>query len=146
MSHQLISRNPDLKRLRDEGYDIEVISRKYLLIKNVPYVNVSKEIKRGTVVSELALAGDDTIQPNTHVAYFIGEHPCNADGSIIEQIKHQSGKNQLDKDLTIDHSFSAKPKPQDVYKDYHHKMETYVAIISGPAEAIDPSVTARIFQ
>jgi hypothetical protein len=145
MSHQLISRNPDLKRLRDEGYDIEVISRKYLLIKNVPYVNASKEIKRGILVSELALAGDDTLQPNTHVAYFIGEHPCNSDGSLIEQIKHGSGKQQLDKDLTVDHSFSAKPKPQNAYRDYHHKMETYVAIISGAAEAIDPSVTARIF-
>jgi hypothetical protein len=145
MSHQLISRNQDLKRLRDEGYDIEVRFRKYLLIKSVPYVNATKEIKRGVVVSELALAGDETIQPNTHVAYFIGEHPCNADGTLIDQIRHGSANQELVKDLVINHSFSAKPKPQNVYKDYHQKMETYVAIISGPAQEIDPSVTARIF-
>jgi len=56
-----------LKRLRDEGYDVEIRSN-YLLIKNVPYVNSNKEIRFGILVSELTLAGDITTTPSTHVA------------------------------------------------------------------------------
>ncbi|MDQ3819256.1 MAG: ThiF family adenylyltransferase [Acidobacteriota bacterium] len=144
MSQQLIGRNVDLKLLRDEGYGIEVKSRKYLLIHKVPYVNARREIKLGTLVSELDLAGDETRPPNTHVAYFIGEHPCHADGSLLSQIQH-GGRQTLNNDLVVDYSFSAKPKPDERYRDYHHKMETYVAIISQPAQEIDPTVTAKTF-
>ena len=38
MSQQLISRNPDLRRLREEGYDIELRAG-HLLVKGVPYVD-----------------------------------------------------------------------------------------------------------
>ena len=85
MSQQLINRNADLKQLRDEGYDIEIKSRKYLLIKSVPYVNSNREIQIGTLVSDLILAGDETSAPNNHVAYFIGNHPCHTDGTEINQ-------------------------------------------------------------
>lgn len=143
MSQQLISRSPDLKRLRDEGYDIE-IRRGYLLVKNIPYVNVNKEIKRGTLVSELTLAGDVTIIPSTHVAYFEGDHPCNKDGSEIAKIKHASSHQRLGQDVVVDHSFSSKPI-SGRYKDYHEKMTTYAAIVSSPAQAIDSNVTPQIF-
>lgn len=142
MSQQLISRSPDLKRLQDEGYDVEVMSG-HLLIRNVPYVNSNKEIKLGILASELTLAGDETTRPNTHVALFAGDYPCNKDGSEIVNIKHQSAKQQLNKDLVVHHSFSSKPSGG--YKDYYEKMTTYVAIISSPAQAIDPAVTATTF-
>jgi hypothetical protein len=144
MSHRLIAHSPDLSQLRDEGYDLEIRSEKYLLVNDVPYVNSKREVKKGTLVSELNLAGDRTARPNTHVAYFIGEHPCHADGSLIGQIKH-GDKQKVNNELEVDHSFSAKPKPDEVYRDYHHKMETYVAIISGPARSIEPSATAKTF-
>lgn len=143
MSQQLISRNPDLKKLRDGGYDIEVRS-KHLLIKNVPYINLRKEIKYGTLVSGLTMAGDSTTTPDTHVAYFIGEHPCHKDGGEIRQIQNQSGDQALDKDLVVNHTFSSKPT-SGAYKDYHEKVSTYVAIISSPAQSVDPSVTATTF-
>jgi hypothetical protein len=142
MSQQLISRSPDLQQLRDEGYDIEVMSS-YLLVKNIPYVNSQKEVKFGTLVSELSLAGDVTTTPGTHVAYFAGEHPCHKDGSEIHKIKHQSLQQELGQNLVVYHSFSSKPSGG--YKDYYEKMTTYVAIISGPAESLDPSVTAQTF-
>ena len=36
------------------------------------------------------LAGEATTTPGTHVALFVGEHPCNKDGTEIAQIKHSS--------------------------------------------------------
>lgn len=142
MSQQLINRNDDLKRLRDEGYDIEVRAN-HLLIKNVPYVNSAEEIMFGTLVSTLNLAGDVTKRPDTHVAHFTGDHPCNKDGSEMVQIKHQSQRKEIDRELIVNHSFSSKPR--EGYKDYFDKMTTYVAIISSPAQSLDPNVTARTF-
>ena len=142
MSQQLISRSGDLKKLRDEGYTVEVVDG-HLLVHNIPHVNAAKQVKFGTLVSTLNLAGDVTCRPDTHVAYFTGEEPCTKDGVVIQQIKHQDGSTQLTENIRIDRSFSN--KPTDGYLDYHHKMSTYASILSGPAEAIDPTVTAKSF-
>lgn len=142
MSQRRINRSPDLKRLRDEGYDI-AIEGGYLIARDVPYVNARREVGRGTLVSQLDLAGDVTTKPRSHVVYFAGEHPCHNDGSEIRQIKHQSVRKTLTPNLTTDHSFSA--KPHGGYTDYHHKMTTYIGIIAGPAQTLDPAASAQTF-
>ncbi len=143
MSQRPISRSRDLKRLRDEGYDLEIRSG-YLLVKDVPYVNSRREVKRGILVSTLTMAADVTLTPDNHVAYFVGDHPCRADGKEINQIKNPSGGKVLAQDLVVNHTFSA--KPHDPYPDYYAKMTTYVAILSGYAQLIEPGVTAKTFR
>jgi hypothetical protein len=143
MSQQLISRSPDLTRLRDDGYDVEVRSG-HLLVKDVPYVNSAKEVRLGTLVSELTLAGDVTSTPSTHVAHFVGEHPCLKDGSQIAQIKNQSREQKLAEGVVIQHSFSSKPL-SGAYKDYYEKMTTYAAIISSQAQSLDRKATPMPF-
>ena len=144
MSQRPINRSADLKRLRDEGYDLEIRSG-CLLVKDVPYVNSAKEVRRGILVIKLVLAGDQTGSPDTHVAYFSGDHPCNEDGSEIAKIKHGSNAHSLAEGVAVNHSFSAKPKPADSYPDYYAQVTTYVAILSGPAQRIDSSLTAKTF-
>lgn len=138
MSQQLISLSSDLCRLRDDGFILEVRGS-YLLVKDVPYVNADRKVKYGILVSDLTLAGDVTTTPETHVAFFVGEHPCNKDGTEMLKIKHQSKNTSLGPDLVANHSFSSKPKAG--YPDYYEKMRTYYNIISGPARAIEPTVT-----
>src|SRR5437868_4369057 len=146
MSQQLINHNDDLRLLHDDGYDIEIKHEKYLLIKNVPYLNADAQIRFGTLVSVLELAGHDTVPPTDHVVFFIGEHPCNTDGSEIAQIKHSTQTQGLAEGLSVNHTFSAKPKqPEQAYRNYHHKMETYATIISTPAQVINPDVTPKIY-
>ena len=144
MSQRPISRSPDLKKLRDEGYNLEVRSG-CLLVKDVPYVNSRMEVKHGILVIKLVLADDQTGRPDTHVAYFSGEHPCNEDGSEIAKIKHSSNARSLAEGVAVNHSFSAKPKPANSYPDYYAQVMTYVAILSGPAQRIDPTLTAKTF-
>jgi hypothetical protein len=144
MSHKLISHSLDLKKLQDEGYDLEIRSG-YLLVKDVPYVDSSRTVRRGTLVMTLTLAGDVTAQPDDHVAHFIGAHPCREDGKEIEQVKNQSAKRALVEDVVIDHTFSAKPKPADKYDDYYAKVTTYVAIFSRYAQVIEATATAKTF-
>lgn len=140
MSPQLISRSADLQRLKDEGFEIEVSSG-YLILHNIPYVNDKKEIKYGALVSELSLAGDVTTTPSTHVLMFAGEHPCDKDGRPLTKIVHSTERKRIRDSLVTERTFSSKPASG--YTDYYHKMSTYAALLSGPAEAIDSSVTAR---
>jgi hypothetical protein len=143
MSHQLISRSADLKRLRDEGYEVEVRAN-YLLVHSVPYVNAQKQLAFGTLVSELTLAGDMAVQPSTHVIHFAGSHPCAKDGSPIIQISHASATQQLAQNLIVQHAFSN--KPPNGYANYYEKMTRYIEIISAPARALDPRADARTFK
>lgn len=145
MSQQLISRSADLKRLLEEGYEIEIRSG-HLLVKSVPYVSASKAVRYGTLVSSLDLAGDVTTAPSTHVAFFIGECPCDKNGVALEKILNESVTKTLAPGLEINHTFSSKPLPAGKYAEYYEKMSTYAAIISSPAEALDTAVTARPFR
>jgi hypothetical protein len=143
MSHQLIDHSPDLKKLRDEGYEVEVCGG-YLLVHHIPYVNASKEVKYGTLVSTLTLSGTRTVRPDNHVIYFIGEHPCNNDGSIIKGIQNASCNQTFTNGITINHTFSN--KPLDGYNDYYQKVARYTEMISNPAKSLDKTVTAKTFK
>ena len=145
MSRLLINRSWDLQKLQNEGYELD-IKAGFLLVKGVPYVNSRKEVHRGTLVVKLVLAGDKTTRPDDHVAYFAGEYPCNADGTEIAQIKHITGERTLAEGVVIQHSFSAKPKPENSYPDYHKKIATYAAILAGPAQLIDPTAKPQTFK
>lgn len=147
MSHQLVNLSPDLLRLRNEGYEIEVRDA-FLLVHGIPYVNKNAEIKYGILVSELTLSGDRTTTPGSHTIFFIGEHPCNRDGSEIAQIKHQSSTQQLAEGLVVYHSFSGRPydKPSKGYDDYYEKITRYVGVISAPAQSLDRSVSPKTFK
>lgn len=145
MSRQLISRSWDLQKLQNEGYELEIRSG-FLLVKGVPFVNSRKEVMRGTLVAKLVLAGDKTARPDDHVAYFAGEHPCNADGTEIAGIKHGTATRPIAEGVVVDHSFSARPKPHDQYPDYYAKMTTYARLLAGPAQLIDPNARPQTFR
>ena len=145
MSRLLISRNPQLQRLIDEGYEIEFRAG-YLLVYSVPYVNAQKEVARGVIVSELTMSTPDVLgRPATHQVHFIGEHPCKANGSDLVQIRCQSGTFKLAEEITAQQHFSNKPK-RGYYEDYYEKITSYVRVISSQAQALDPGADARTFR
>lgn len=140
MSHQLIALNPDLQKMRNDGFHV-VIRLGYLLVKDVPYVTTTREIKRGILISRLELVKDVTQPPSDHVAYWTGEHPCHSDGRPISAFYNPSPPQDLGDGIRADHTFSAKAS----YRDYHHKMTAYIARIAGEASVIDPSVRPQTF-
>jgi hypothetical protein len=143
MSQKLISLSPDLKRLREEGYFIQIRGG-LLVMRDVPYVNSQGKVCIGTLISTLNVAGEVTRTPETHVAYFDGEFPCGSDGKALQQIAHQSAAMDLGNGVKARHSFSSKPAGG--YTDYYHKMTTYAAILAGPAEVIKPGISPRTFR
>lgn len=143
MSNKLINRSTDLKRLRDEGYEIEVRGG-HLIVHHIPYVNSNREVKIGKLISTLLMSNEVTLKPDNHVINFMGEHPCNNDGSIITSIQHVVVNQQLFNDIILNHSFSN--RPPNGYDNYYDKVTRYVELIIAPAKSIDPKVTATTFR
>lgn len=146
MSQQLIKLNSDLKRLRDEGFNISITDG-YLVVSDVPYVTPEKFVRKdGIIVSVLQLAGDKTEAPTDHTVYFSGQRPCDKDGAPLN-ITCNETRQQLTAALAGDFQFSRKPSPptNPPYANYYDKVTTYIAILGGPAQAIDSSVDARTF-
>lgn len=142
MSSQLISRSADLQRLRDEGYDLEIRAG-YLVVRRVPYVDSSRQVRYGELVSDLELAGDTTTRPTNHVTMFAGAAPCDQHGVVLSKIVNSTQHQELGDGLAIDHTFSSKPPGG--YTDYYDKMIAYIRIVAAPALTIDDSVTATPF-
>lgn len=138
-----ISRSPDLLRLQDEGYEIEVQGG-YLLVHNVPYVNARREVRRGTLASVLPDAGGRAGPPIDHTVLFAGEFPCHADGTEIEALRHGIPCEVLKPGLQARFSFSNKAERPD--QDFYMKMSRNIRIISDPAKAIDDTATAATFR
>lgn len=138
-----INRSSDLKQLVDEGFEIEVKGG-HLIVHHIPYVNTACEIKYGILITSLSLNNDVTIKPDTHIMGFMGEHPCNKDGSIIAAIHHSSPNQQVADSFVMNHTFSN--KPPNGYLNYYHKVTQYEKIISAPAKSIDKTVTAQTFK
>ena len=144
MSHKLINRSEDLKRLKNDGYNIE-LSNGYLIIGHIPYVNENKLVKYGTIASTLDLAtSHTTAKPSDHVALWVGDYPCNSEGAHLSNLVNSPVRTQIREGLTATYSFSQ--KPPDGYNDYYHKMITYIRILVGEASALEPSVTAIVGQ
>lgn len=144
MLQQQINRSLDLKRLRDEGFEIEVKGG-HLIAHHIPYVNSNREVKFGKLTSPLLLNNDVTIRPDSHVINFMGEYPCNNDGTPITAIQHSSQLNQQLLDgIIINYSFSN--KPPNGYDNYYDKFVRYIEIISAPAKSIDNNATAKTFK
>lgn len=143
MSPAPFSLSPDLKRLREEGYFVQIVGG-FLVMREVPYVDGRKQVRTGTLISSLTLAGDVARRPDTHVVHFDGDYPCNADGSRISEIANQTRDYTLGHGLTAKHRFSS--KPEGGYANYYDKMTTYAAILSGPAALLKPGISPRTFS
>lgn len=141
MSHRLISRSPDLQQLQEDGYHLDVFRGAFLLVKDVPYLTPSRDVKFGSLVTQLELANDVTVPPQQHVAYFVGEEtPTEPDGRPLRHII-SNGVQEIAPGLQITHMFSSKPPTG--YRNFHHKIAHYAELVAGPARTVDPAVSAR---
>jgi hypothetical protein len=151
MSRPPVSRSADLRRLEGEGYALSIRTDPSHLLVKVPYVNASKKLVMGTLVSELTVAGETTSMPATHVMYFIGaaegDLPCDQHGQPLigeppNNLINQIGPIDLGGGIVASCSFSHKPNP--TYQNYYDKVSTYADMLVGYAQAVDQSATAKL--
>jgi molybdopterin/thiamine biosynthesis adenylyltransferase len=144
MSPKQAALNPDIKRLFDEGYEVEV-KNGYLVIHSVPYVNSDRQVKTGAVVTDLNTNVDELLPQKDHQVWFVGDYPCYSTGAPIEAIRNVSNSQQLWEGFEVQHRFSCKINGQ-IYPDYYSKMKNYINIISNEAVVINPTETASTFK
>jgi len=144
MSTQLIDLNDDLRRLKDEGYNICIVSEN-LVVRGIPYVNKEKKILFGTLYCPLKLSGEKTAPPEDHTVRFMGEHPCDQFGTEDKSFVNSAQTHTLNSDIVGSYYFSSKPQSGN-YSDFYTKMTKYIELLSAPAKSIDPSVSAQNFE
>lgn len=142
MSFDPWSRSPDLERLIGEGYELELTTDGYLLVRNVPYLDEQKSVQRGIVVTKLELNGDVTVNPvQDHVAYWIGSTPYRWNGEKLTPLANANL--QLADGQTASFSMSLKCATTDRYPDYFEKIQAHVGNIEEEAKRVDPAASAR---
>lgn len=142
MSQALINHNSDLQRLQNEEYEIEICDG-YLLIHHIPYLNSSKEVKSGLLAMSLTLSGNVVGKPKSHTAYFVGEQPCNIDGSFVSSLVNKAKKQALCADVVSDFFLSCHPDGHK-YVGYYDKVSTYYTIIASPAFNYDKEACLKL--
>ena len=144
MSHKLISLNTDLKKLRDEGYEVNIVND-HLVVTSIPYVKSNKEIAFGFFVCPLNFVGEKLSSPPDHTVHFAGDHPCDKNGSPLTGVVNSPQKKIITGDISVDYYLSAKP-PSGKYEDFYEKITTYVKIFEVHAKSINPKVSSKTFK
>ena len=140
MSHELIGRSSDLKRLVAESYCIRVVDDAYLAADQIPYLRPNGKVGRGSLVMPLTLAGDVTTRPGDHVAYWSGEPPYRGNRAPLDALYSPPGsRTSLCPSFPTVMMFSARA----AYRDFHHKVANYAEILAREARTVDPDVTPR---
>lgn len=143
MSIPLVSRSSDLQQLIAEGYELEFIDG-HLVAHHVPYVTADGAVEYGSLISELKVSGDRTERPDPHTAHFTAV-PHDTHGQPLHKIINSLGVFNLVPGLVAESYLSSKPAVG-YYESYYAKITQYIKMMSGWAEALDPTVTARTFK
>ena len=135
MSQKLVSHNDDLRRLVDRGYAVAFDSN-HLVVRDIPYLDNEKQLQVGTIVAKLAFIDQEHITQTDHQVFFSGSVPYGLDRKPIPNLgggPTRLALSQASDDVVVERSFSNKPKSTGKFSDFFDKIESYVAIISGPA-------------
>ena len=132
---KLVSRNPDLARLVERGYAV-AFDPGHLIVRDVPYLDADGALRWGAIVAKFDAVDREVVQQNDHQIYFSGSVPYGLDGQPIPNLgggSHKISLAAVHEDVLVQRSFSNKPKVSGKFADHFEKVESYVAIISGPA-------------
>ena len=142
MRTELIDLSPDLKKLRDEGYEIFTVGA-IALVSHIPYLDSNGTLKYGVLASPMKLQGDVATYDRNHVIMFSGNYPHYGDGSKITAIEHAT-VTEVVGGIRFHYKFSNKPSGG--YRDLYEKFTRYIEIISSPAQEKYPTESAQTFR
>lgn len=135
MFQTLASRNDDLRRLIARGYAV-TCDAGYLIVRDTPYLDAAGNLQIGAIVAKLEFVDKEKVVQSDHQIFFAGSHPHSIDGTPIQNLgggPAQLALSEASKDVVVQRSFSNKPRPAGKFDDFFAKIESYVAIICGPA-------------
>lgn len=135
MFQKLVSHNDDIRRLVEKGYAVAFDSN-CMVIRDIPYLDALRQLQSGAIVTKLVFVDKERVTQDDHQIFFAGAIPHNLDGTPIPNLAGGPAQLVLSdacSDVVAQRSFSNKPKIAQKFIDFFEKVESYVAIISGPA-------------
>ncbi len=135
MLQTLASHNDDIRRLIEKGYAVSYDS-KYLVVRDIPYLDQQGALKKGAIVTQLEFIDQTKVKQKNHQVSFAGSAPHGLNGAPIPNMgdtAHQVRLSGVSSDVVVERQFSVKPAKG--YKDFFDKIDRYVTVISGPAMA-----------
>lgn len=141
MSIKPTALNPSIKRLFEEGFEIEIV-RQHLLVHSIPYLNQSRELKLATLACPFTENGEFDTQPQDHTMFFRGENPYNANGTPMSQVVNSPRKQVLFDNFDVDYFLSNKPNNQP-FINFYDKVIHYHTLFVSQARVIDPNADGR---
>ena len=148
MFQTLVNCNEDIRRLVEKGYSVAFDSN-YLIVRDIPYLNADRQLQFGAIVSKLVFINKEQVTQDDHQIFFAGSAPYNLDGTPIPNLGGgpvQLTLSEASTDVVVERSFSNKPRSTGKYLDFFDKIDSYVAIISGPAIEMYHDVTPFTFR
>ena len=148
MFQKLVSHNDDLARLVRAGYAVGFDSN-CLIVRDIPFLDDTGQLRAGALVAKLDFVDQERVTQTDHQVFFAGCAPYGLDGNPIPNLGGGACSLPLSSacaDVVVQRSFSNKPRQTGRYIDFFHKIETYVAIIAGPAMARHVEATWRTFR
>lgn len=127
-----------MRRLVEKGYAV-AIDGGYLAIRDIPYLDAQRQLQWGAIVAKLQFVDKLTIKQDDHQIWFAGSVPHGLDGKPIPNLgggPTTLSLGEASKDIVVQRRFSNKPKDTGKFADFFEKIESYVAIISGPAMSL----------
>jgi hypothetical protein len=121
--------------LVEKGYAIAFDSG-CMIVRDIPYLDSNRALQIGAIVTKLVYVDETRVTLDDHQVFFAGGPPHAIDGRPIPNLGGGDARFELSKacaDVTIQRSFSNKPRPTGKFADLLEKIESYVSIISGPA-------------
>ena len=132
---KLVNHNDDLRRLVEKGYAIAFDSN-HLVVRDIPYLDSESRLQVGAIVAKLEFINQERVTQTDHQVFFGGSVPYGLDRKPIPNLgggPTQLSLSEASRDVVVERSFSNKPKSTGKFLDFFEKIESYVAIISGPA-------------
>ncbi|WP_028652636.1 ThiF family adenylyltransferase [Nocardioides halotolerans] len=138
MSTAPLARDEDVRRLLDDGYDV-TITGGHLVVRRIPYATADKTVAYGQVAYPVTVSGDRVVSSTDHRIWFVGRAPCNEHGQQLSCANPET--HAVDAETAASFMLSSKPA-SGAYPSQYEKVTAYVRIVSHPAMALDPTVTA----
>jgi len=132
---KLVSHNEDLRRLVEKGYAV-AFDGPHLIVRDVPYLDAAGALQKAAFVAKLVFVDEFRVTQDDHQIYFSGGVPHNMDGTPVQNLAggpHSLTLSKSSEVVVVQRSFSNKPRSTGKFENFFDKIESYVALIAGPA-------------
>ncbi len=132
---KLVSHNEDLRRLVERGYAV-AFDGPHMIVRDIPYLDAGGSLQWAAFVAKLVFVDEVRVSQDDHQIYFSGGVPYNMDGTAVQNLAggpHAILLSNNSEDVVVQRSFSNKPRSTGKFENFYDKIESYVALIAGPA-------------